>query len=138
MFAARPEQRAVVLDQAFERLPGEIEPVEARISPLERGDHAQGLGVVVEAAIFASRASSARSPAWPKGGWPRSCASASASVEILVDTERARDRAGDLRHFESMGEARAVVIALVIDEDLGLVVQPAEGGRMQDAVAVAG
>ena len=29
------------------------------------------------------------------------------------------------------------MIALVIDEDLGLVVQPAEGGRMDDAVAVA-
>ena len=37
-----------------------------------------------------------------------------------------------------MSEPRAVVIALVIDEDLRLVGQPAEGGRMQDAVAVAG
>ena len=29
------------------------------------------------------------------------------------------------------------MIALVIDEDLGLVLEPAEGGRMDDAVAVA-
>jgi hypothetical protein len=30
------------------------------------------------------------------------------------------------------------VIAFVIDEDLGLVVKPAEGRRVQDAVAIAG
>jgi hypothetical protein len=43
-----------------------------------------------------------------------------------------------LSHFQAVGEARAVVIALVIDENLGLVVEAAEGGRMEDAVAVAG
>ena len=82
-------------------------------------------------------ASSARSPAWPNGGWPRSWASASASARSSSSAKRAGERAGDLRHFEAVGQPRAVMIALVIDEDLGLVVQPAEGGRMQDAVAVA-
>ena len=57
--------------------------------------------------------------------------------EILVEAERAADRARDLRHFEAVGQPGAVVVALVIDEDLGLVVQPAERGRMDDAVAVA-
>ena len=58
--------------------------------------------------------------------------------QILVDVERPGHGAGDLRHFEAMGEPGAVMIALVIDEDLRLVGQPAESGRMQDAVAVAG
>jgi hypothetical protein len=58
--------------------------------------------------------------------------------QILVEAKRAGERAGDLRHLEAMGEARAVVVALVIDKHLGLVVQPAEGSRMQDTVAVAG
>jgi hypothetical protein len=39
-----------VLDQPFQRLPGEIEPIEGGIAPLECRDHAQGLGVMVEAA----------------------------------------------------------------------------------------
>ena len=43
-------ERTVVLDQAFERFPGEIEPVEARIAALQRGDDAQGLRIVIEAA----------------------------------------------------------------------------------------
>ena len=34
-------ERTIVLDQPLERLPGEIEPVEAGIAPLERGDDPQ-------------------------------------------------------------------------------------------------
>ena len=36
-----------------------------------------------------------------------------------------------------MSDARAIQIAFVIDEDLRLVDQPAEGGGMHDAIAVA-
>ena len=57
--------------------------------------------------------------------------------EVLVEPERARQRAGDLGDFERMGEPGAVMVALVIDEHLRLVRQPAERGRMDDAVAVA-
>src|SRR6202012_2507339 len=58
-------------------------------------------------------------------------------AEILVEPKRAADRARDLRHLERMRQSRPVVIALVIDEDLRLVLQPPEGSRMDDAVAVA-
>ena len=57
--------------------------------------------------------------------------------QVLIDTERPRNAACDLRDLETVCETRAVMIALVIDEDLGLVVQAAKRGRMQDAVAVA-
>ena len=43
-------QRPVVLDDPFERFPGQVQPVEAGIAPLHRGHDAQGLGIVVEAA----------------------------------------------------------------------------------------
>ena len=46
--AGRPQERAVVLDRAFERLPGQVEPVELGVALLEPGQDAQGLGVVVE------------------------------------------------------------------------------------------
>ena len=36
-----------------------------------------------------------------------------------------------------MGQPGAEMVALVIDEDLRLVLEPAEGGGMDDAVAVA-
>ncbi len=57
--------------------------------------------------------------------------------QVLVEPERARQRAGDLHHFQRVGEPRAVMVALVIDEHLRLVRQAAEGGGMDDAVAIA-
>ena len=57
--------------------------------------------------------------------------------EILVQPQRAGDHPADLRHFEAVGEAHAVVIAIGGDEHLRLVAQAAEGDRMDDAVAVA-
>ena len=43
-------QRAIVLDQAFERFPGQVQAVEAGIAALERGHDAQRLRIMIEAA----------------------------------------------------------------------------------------
>ena len=57
--------------------------------------------------------------------------------KIVVESQGAGDRASDLRDLDRMGEPGAGMIALVIDEDLGLVGEAAERGRMDDPVAVA-
>ena len=57
--------------------------------------------------------------------------------EILVEAELAGQRAGDLRHFQRVGQPGAVMIALVEHEHLGLVLQAAEGGGMDHPVAIA-
>ncbi len=57
--------------------------------------------------------------------------------QILVQRQHAREAAGDLGHFQRMGQARAVIVAFMLDEDLGLVLEAAKGGGMDDAVAVA-
>ncbi len=57
--------------------------------------------------------------------------------QVLVEAERAGDHARDLRDFEAVGQSDAVMIAVGSDEYLRLVAQPAEGDRMDDAVAVA-
>ena len=57
--------------------------------------------------------------------------------EILVEAERARQRARDLGDLQGVGEPRAIVVALVVDEHLRLVGEPAEGGGMDDAIAIA-
>ena len=130
-------ERAVVLDQPLQRLPGEIEPVEGRIAALQRGHHAQRLRIVIEAAerreAFVERALAGmaeRRMAEIVGQRQR-------LGQILVEAERTGQRAGDLRHFERVGEPGAVMVALVEHEHLGLVLEPAEGGRVDDAVAVA-
>src|SRR5262249_15490707 len=56
--------------------------------------------------------------------------------EILVKAKGTSERASDLGDLKGMGEPRAEVVALMKDEDLRLMRQAAEGGRMDDAVAV--
>ena len=57
--------------------------------------------------------------------------------QILVEPQRAGDRAGHLADFERVGQPGAEMLALVAEEDLGLVLEAPEGGGMDDAVAVA-
>jgi hypothetical protein len=57
--------------------------------------------------------------------------------EILVQTQRPSDAAGDARSLERVRQPRAKVVAFGIDEDLGLEAKPAERLRVDDAVAVA-
>ncbi len=134
---AGPAQRTVVLDGAFERLPRQIEPVELGIGAFEAGQDAQRLVVVREAAkglhlgierVFAGMA---------ERGVAEVMREANRLGEVLVEAERARGCAGDLGDFEAVGQPRAEMVALVIDEDLGLVLQPAKRRRMDDAIAVA-
>ncbi len=57
--------------------------------------------------------------------------------KVLVQLQGARERTGDLRDLDRMGQARPEMIAVRADEDLCLVLQAPERGRMDDAVAVA-
>jgi hypothetical protein len=57
--------------------------------------------------------------------------------EDFVQAERFGDRPPDLGHLEHMRQPRAVMIALRSQEDLRLVLQPAERFAVDDAVPVA-
>jgi hypothetical protein len=72
-----------------------------------------------------------------EGGVAQVVGQGDALDQVLVEAEGARDRAGDLGHLDGVGEAGAVVVPLVVDEDLGLVLEPPEGGRVDQPVAVA-
>ena len=81
--------------------------------------------------------SRAASPAWPNGGWPRSCDRAIASVRSSLRPELAGDGPADLGDFERVRQPGAVVVVGLGDEHLRLVHEPAKGGGVDDAVAVA-
>jgi len=57
--------------------------------------------------------------------------------QILVEPQVAGDRPGDLRHLQAVRQAGPEQVALVVHKDLGLVLEPAKGGAMDDPVAVA-
>ena len=57
--------------------------------------------------------------------------------EVLIEFERAGDRAREARDLERVRQARAVMVALRAQEHLRLVLQAAERFRVRDAVDVA-
>jgi hypothetical protein len=57
--------------------------------------------------------------------------------EVGIQPERAGDVARDGGDFNRMREPRAEMVARAIQKNLRLVFEPAEGARMNDAVAVA-
>ena len=130
--------RAVVLDDAFESLPAQVEAGEARVLPLDLGDHAEGLDVVVEAAERGHLPLQLVLAGVAERRMAEIVAQRDGLGEVGVELEGGGDRAGDLRHFQGMGQAGAVVIALVGDEHLGLFLETAKGRGVDDPVAVAG
>ena len=134
----RPIVLGRVLDDALAHLPGEVQAGEVRDSaPRARRRCAGSARCARSRRTAPSARSSTRSPAWPNGVWPRSCASATASAEVLVEAERRGERARDLRRLDRVRQPRPVVVALVVDEDLRLVLEAAERRAVDDAVAVA-
>ena len=131
------DQRAIVFDDALKRLPREIEPVESRILALQLRQHAQRLRIVIEALItFHARVEHIFT-----GVTERRVAEvvghAEAFSEIVVQPHDARDAARDLGHFERMCQPRAVVIALVRNEDLCFAAQAPKGARMDHPILIA-
>ena len=108
---------------AFER---QIQAREQRIALLELIDRAQGLQVVLEAAVVAHAVVERILAGVAEGRVAEIVRQRDRFGQRLVQRERACDRAGDLRHFDRMGHARAIQIAFVIDEHLGLVAQAAK------------
>ena len=56
--------------------------------------------------------------------------------QILVETQGTCNRPGDLRNLQRVGQSGTVVVALMLDEYLGLVFQPAERAGVNDPVPV--
>jgi hypothetical protein len=57
--------------------------------------------------------------------------------QVLIQSQLAGDGATHLSYFKAVGEAGAVEITLVIHENLGFVLETAEGAGVDDPVPVA-
>jgi hypothetical protein len=118
---------AVVLRQPLQRLPGQVQPVEGGVAPLQRRHHAHRLGIVVEAALARHGLVQRLLAGMAEGRMAEIVGEGQRLGEILVQREPPRDRTRDLRHLQRVRQAGAVVVALMRDEDLRLVLEPAEG-----------
>ena len=126
-----------VLDHALAHFPGQVQAGEFRVALFEFGDDAQGLFVVVKAAEILHQFRQGVFAGVTEGRMTQVVRQADGFHQVFVGTQGAGNGAADLGHFQRVGQAGAEVIAFKIDEDLGLVFQPAEGSGMQHPVAVA-
>src|ERR1700727_2764865 len=126
-----------MLNQPGQRRLGQIEAVEGGVAALEFSDDAQSVAVVVKAAVFGHAGVESVLARMPERRMAEIVAKRDRFRQIVVEPQGPGESARDLRHLDRVGEAGAEMVALVIDEHLGLVGETAEGGRMDDAVAVA-
>ena len=130
-------QRTVVLDDPLERFPGQVEAVEFGIAMFQRRQDVQRLRIVVKAAIGFQALVQRPLAGMAERRVAEIVRQRQRFRQVLVETEVACQSTGYLRDFQRMGEPCPVVIALVEHEDLGLVLEAPERGRMDHAVAIA-
>src|SRR5581483_10089113 len=133
---AGPLERAV-LEDALARLKTQVEAAEGGVLVLQLVDHAQRLRIVFEAAPGTHAGVEGVLPGVAEGRVAEVVRQGDSLRQVLVQRQRAGHGAGDLRHLQRVGQARAEQVAFMVDEDLGLVLEAAERGRVHDAVAVA-
>jgi hypothetical protein len=129
--------RPVVLGDPFQRLPRQVQPVELRVVPFQMRHDADRLRVVVEPAIGRHRRRQRILAGVPERRMPEIMRQRHRLRQVLVQSQRAGHRARHLRHLQRVGQPRAEVVALMLHEDLGLVLQPPERRGMDDPVPVA-
>ena len=130
-------RRGAVLENPLPAFEGEVEAVETGILLLQPVHHPQRLDVVLEATPLGHAVVEGLLPGVAEGGVPKIVGQGDGLGEILVEPHGTGDGAADLRHLEGVGETGAVEIPLVVDEDLGLVLEAAEGGAVDHPVTIA-
>ena len=126
-----------VLEDAFARLEAQVQAIVVGVAVLQPVDHAQALQVVLEAAVRSHAVVERVLPGVAEGRVAEVVGQRDGFGQIFVQPQRAGDGAGKLRYLQRMREPGAEQVALVVQEHLRLVDQPAERGGMHDAVAVA-
>ena len=129
-------QWPVMLENPLERLPAEIQPVMLGIAVLQPGHDPDRLHIVVEAAPLGHLVMQHAFAGMAEGRVAQVVRQRHCFRQILIQRQRAGDRARHLADLQRMGQPGAVVLAFVVEEYLGLVLQAPEGGRVHDAVAI--
>src|ERR1700722_8604220 len=131
------KHRAIVLDEAFERLPSEVEAVEMRVAALQPGHEAQGLRIMVETSVISHAIVERILPRMAEGRMAEVMRQCEGFGEVLIEPQGSCERTGDLRDLDRMGEARAKMVPFMVKKDLRLVRQAPKCRGMDDPVAIA-
>ena len=126
-----------MLEDALTCLEHQVEAGEVRILGFQLVDNAQRLQIVLETAVIPHARVQGILPGVPERRVPQVVGKTDRLDQSFVQLQRDRNGTGYLRDLERMRQASTVQIAFMVDEHLGLVNEPAECRRVNDAVTVA-
>ena len=127
-----------VLDDAFAHFKGKVQAAKAGVADFEILDDAQRVQIVIEEQSMLSHGGVQRFfSGVAKGRMPDVVHQGKGFHQIDVQSELGRDGAGNLRHFDGVGQAIAKVVGEAAGKNLGLGFEPAKGAGVNDAVPVA-
>ncbi len=129
---------ARMLDDALAHFEGQVQAGKAGVAALERFDDAQGVKIMIEAIAEAAHlAIQLVFTGMRKRRMADIVAQRESLGEFFIEPQRHGHGAGDLRDFDGVGEPVTEMVRDARRKDLGFVLQPAKGPRMDDAVAIA-
>jgi len=127
-----------VLDDAFQGLPAEVQPVEAGVAALQLGHDPEGLHAVIEAAEGVHVPLQLVLPGVAERRVAEIVGHPHRPGGAGTEAHRGGHRAGDLGDLQRVRQPGAEMVAFVGDEDLRLLLQPPESSGVDDPVAIAG
>ena len=122
---------------ALTGLKSQINARETRIFCFQYIHDTQGLQIMLEAAEIFHTVIELVLAGMPKGGMPQIMGQSNGLAEILVQTQGASNRAGDLRNLDGVCQASTKQISFMINKHLGFVFKASKSGGMDDAIPVA-
>ncbi len=125
-----------MLRESLADFPGQIQTRKAGVFLFELFDNAQALAVVLETAVAFHQPVQRRLTPVAKRRMAEIMGERDGLRQVLVQLQRAGDVPGNRRDLNRMRQARAQVIARAVQENLGLVFEPAEGARVDDTVTI--
>ncbi len=127
-----------MFQQTVQDFDGQVESVIIGVHVFELFQDAAALFVVLEMfAVFTHGLIQRRLAAVAEWGMPQVVRQRNGFREVFVEAQAAGDIAGDLGDFNGMGEAVAVVVAVIGNKDLGFGLKSAERLGMDNPVSVA-
>ena len=126
-----------MLDDGLPDLPGQVQSIEFAVAFFQHVHHPQGVGIVVETSMVGHQLIESILTGVAEGRVPEIMRERNRLDKILVQSKGPGYRTRNLRNLEGMCQAGSIMVAFMVDENLGLVLKPAESRRVNDPVAIA-
>src|SRR5690606_17320018 len=128
--------RRTMFKDAFARLVHQVKSVEGAVALFKQIDCAQGLQIVLEAAVGLHAFIERILPGMTKRRMPEIMGQGHSLGKVVIEVQGTRNGPPDLCHLDAMRQTGTEQVAFVVYENLGLVFEAAKSGRVDDAITV--